>query len=87
MATKIIAEIGKYEAGRLYEVEVPDHSLNSANLALNKAQEEVDRLIELGEFDEWSYVSQLKTPNHKILYDYMNGFAIYYPELMKGGRK
>lgn len=83
--TKIVAEIGHYEQGRLFDVEVPDHSLQSANLALQKAQVEVDRLIEAGEFDEWSYVSQLKTPDHKILYDYMNGFGLYYPELQKGG--
>lgn len=76
---KISVEVGKYEEGRVIEVEVPEVTYETAQYAYNKGAEELRKLVEAGEMDDDSYVSQLWHGN-RCLYDFMNGFGLYWEE-------
>jgi hypothetical protein len=78
----ITVEIGTYEEGQVFDVEVPEITYEAAKSAFAKGADEVERLIEEGELEEIAHVVQL-WHGRRCLYDYFNGFKLYWPEETK----
>jgi len=75
----LTVEIGSYESGRVVKVEVPEVTYETTQQAHSKGIKELEKLVDTGEFDEQSHVVQI-WHGQKCLYDFMNGFGLYWPE-------